>query len=105
MEKKIVLFSIDDPLIDQLSTSVTDPQFMVEKGLLTGEGSKNPLDSLTPRQRQILWLKFHPDRFGQAHTIQAIGEKIGFSERTVKRELRAALTEIPDPSKLYSSQR
>lgn len=95
---------LSDPRLANFFTIGTDPQFMIEKGLLTGEGSKNPLDSLPPRQRQILWLRFHPKN-GKIPSLKAIGEEIGWSRSTVKRELSAALTEIPNPNKLYFPQR
>lgn len=108
MERKILEFSLYDPAIARLSTRATDPQFMIEKGSLAFDGkgpTKNALDSLTPRQRQILWLRFHPDRHGQVPTIEAVRKEIGCSRSTVKRDLRAALAEIPDPNKLYFPQR
>ena len=54
---------LSDPRLAKFFTTDTDPQSMVENGSLTfgGEGSKNALGLLTPRQRQIFWLRFHPE--------------------------------------------
>ena len=97
---------LSDPRLANLSTTDTDPQSMVENGSLTfgGEGSKNALGLLTPRQRQILWRRFHPEN-GKTPSLKAIGEETGWSRSTIRREFRVALEKIPDPSKLYFPQR
>jgi DNA-binding NarL/FixJ family response regulator len=70
--------------------SALDPEVVAQ--MLNRRRSQNPLDALSPRQRQVL------AHMAEGHSNHAIAESLDMTERAVERDIGAIFTKLDLPS-------
>lgn len=98
--------SLEKPVGEDSDVSLSDflpdldspePAEMVAKHLL-GEEVQEALKSLTPREERILQLRYGLKN-GQAHTLEQVGEKMGYTRERIRQIEREALRKLRHPSR------
>ena len=62
------------------------------------EEMKEALSSLTPREERILQLRFGL-KDGQTHTLEEVGEKMGYTRERIRQIEKEALRKLRHPSR------
>jgi serine/threonine-protein kinase PknK len=70
--------------------SVVDPSLVVE--LLAARAAGDPIDGLTPREREVLGL------MAEGRTNAGIARRLWVTEGTVEKHVRSILTKLPIPA-------
>lgn len=98
--------SLEKPLGDDGDTSLADflpdrdspePAEIATSHIL-GEEMRDVLKSLTPREERILQLRYGL-KDGQAHTLEEVGEKLGYTRERIRQIEREALRKLRHPSR------
>lgn len=98
--------SLETPIGDEGDTSLADfvadanepePSETVAR-LLLGEEMREALQSLTPREERILQLRYGL-MDGQTHTLEEVGQKIGYTRERIRQIEREALRKLRHPSR------
>jgi len=86
--------SLGDLIPDE---SLPEPTEAVSHHLLSEE-MKEALSSLTPREERILQLRFGL-KDGQTHTLEEVGEKMGYTRERIRQIEKEALRKLRHPSR------
>jgi RNA polymerase primary sigma factor len=98
--------SLEKPIAEEADASLSDflpdrdapePAEMAAKSLL-GDEMRDALRSLTPREERILQLRYGL-KDGQAHTLEEVGEKMGYTRERIRQIEREALRKLRHPSR------
>jgi RNA polymerase primary sigma factor len=98
--------SLDKPIAEEGDVSLADflpdqyapePADLAAKRLL-GEEMREALRSLTPREERILQLRYGLND-GQTHTLEEVGERMGYTRERIRQIEREALRKLRHPSR------
>ncbi len=98
--------SLETPIGDEGDTSLADfvpdadapePAERVSQ-LMLGEEMREALQSLTPREERILNLRYGL-MDGQTHTLEEVGQKLGYTRERIRQIEREALRKLRHPSR------
>ena len=98
--------SLEKPIGEQGEASLADflpdqdspePAETVARHLL-GEDVQEALKSLTPREERILQLRYGL-KDGQTHTLEQVGERLGYTRERIRQIEREALRKLRHPSR------
>ena len=87
----------ESTLGDFVASEVADPQQIAAQDLLK-EAVNEVLDSLTPRERKVLKLRFGLDD-NQPHTLEEVGREFGVTRERIRQIEQKALRKLRNPSR------
>jgi RNA polymerase primary sigma factor len=98
--------SLEKPIAEEADASLADflpdrdapePAEMASQSLLREE-MREAMRSLTPREERILQLRYGL-KDGQAHTLEEVGERMGYTRERIRQIEREALRKLRHPSR------